>query len=369
MGTKNTSPWTQGSPLVTQIPGGPEPIESISLSSQDLAYPKSWGQPKLRNRIAEYYNHYYHSNISMENVMVFAGGRPGLLAVLMFLSKDVTVKVPSTEYTPYYDILEFLKVKYSLLESSEENLFSPSVDSFLENRTNNRQLVFLSNPSNPTGITKRGKDLKQLVENASYGNDGLLIDEAYELISNPPTSAMSYIKNIDDSNLFVCGAATKGLQAPGIRVGWVISSRKNIETLGNFSSFGIGGVSRLSQIYAENLLDKSRTDLAHNAIPKFYNKQRLRYGDAFKKMGLDLFSGDGGFYHWCKLKNGMSAEDLNNVLFKSGAAILKGNDCDMSRGGEKSSLRNFFRFSFGSLYPDSFENDIKILNKALTSIS
>lgn len=305
----------------------------------------------------------------MENVMVFAGGRPGLLAVLMFLSKDVTVKVPSTEYTPYYDILEFLKVKYSLLESSEENLFSPSVDSFLENRNNNRQLVFLSNPSNPTGITKRGKDLKQLVENASYGNDGLLIDEAYELISNPPTSAMSYIKNIDDSNLFVCGAATKGLQAPGIRVGWVISSRKNIETLGNFSSFGIGGVSRLSQIYAENLLDKSRTDLAHNAIPKFYDKQRLRYGDAFKKMGLDLFSGDGGFYHWCKLKNGMSAEDLNNVLFKSGAAILKGNDCDMSRGGEKSSLRNFFRFSFGSLYPDSFENDIKILNKALTSIS
>ena len=93
---------------------------------------------------------------------------------------------------------------------------------------------------------------------------------------------MSYIKNINNSNLFVCGAATKGLQAPGIRVGWVVASKENIEILGNFSSFGIGGVSRLSQIYTENLLERGRTDLAHSAIPKFYDKQRLMYADALK---------------------------------------------------------------------------------------
>ena len=147
---------------------------------------------------------------------------------------------------------------------------------------------------------------------------------------------MSYIKNINNSNLFVCGAATKGLQAPGVRVGWVVASKNNIEILGNFSSFGIGGVSKLSQIYTENLLDRGRTDLAHSAIPKFYDEQRLMYADAFNKMGLNLFSGSGGFYHWCKLKNNKTAEDLNRVLFKSGAAILKGNDCDMKREGDLS---------------------------------
>jgi len=367
MGTKNTSPWTQGSPLVSQIPGGPKPINSINIESADLSYPKSWGQPKLRSKIADYYNHYYHSEISMENVMVFAGGRPGLLAVLMFLSNDVTVRVPSTEYTPYYDILKFLKVKYSLVDSSEENLFMPSVDELIGNDSSERQLIFLSNPSNPTGITKKGDDLRKLVERSSFESNGLLIDEAYEIISNPPSSAMSYIKNINDSNIFVCGAATKGLQAPGIRLGWVISSTKNIEILGNFSSFGIGGVSRLSQIYAENLLDRARTDLAHNALPKFYDKQRFKYADAFNKMGLDLFSGDGGFYHWCKLKNGMTAQDLNDVLFKSGAAILKGSDCDMRREAEKSTLKNFFRFSFGSLHPDSFKSNTEILSRALNS--
>ena len=85
-------------------------------------------------------------------------------------------------------------------------------------------------------------------------------------------------------------------------------------------------------------------------------------------MGLGVFSGNGGFYHWCKLKNGMTAKDLNNILFKSGAAILKGNDCDMERKGKNSLLNNFFRFSFGSLHPKSFDNDIKILSKALLDI-
>ena len=368
MGSNNTSPWTQGSPLISQIPGGPKPIELIKINSSDLSYPKSWGHPKLRSKIADYYNYYYKSKISMENVMVFAGGRPGLLAVLMFLSKDITVRVPSTEYTPYYDILEFLKVKYSLVNSTEDNLFSPSVEELVGGKIKDKQLIFLSNPSNPTGITKRGDDLKELVERASLGKSGLLIDEAYELISSPPCSAMRYVKNIDDSNIFVCGAATKGLQAPGIRLGWVVSSKKNIEILGNFSSFGIGGVSRLSQIYAEELLERGRTDLAHYAIPKFYDEQRLKYGEAFKNMGLGVFSGNGGFYHWCKLKNGMTAKDLNSILFKSGAAILKGNDCDMERKGKNSLLNNFFRFSFGSLHSDSFDDDIKILSKALLDI-
>ena len=117
----------------------------------------------------------------MENVMVFAGGRPGLLAVLMFLSKDVMVRVSSTEYTPYYDILEFLKIKYLLVDSSQKNFFKPSIDDLVGNKANQKQLVFLSNPSNPTGITKKGDTLKELVERSSFKNSGLLIDEAYEI--------------------------------------------------------------------------------------------------------------------------------------------------------------------------------------------
>ena len=365
MGEAGTHPWSQGFPLTTQIPGGPEIPNKIDISSYDLMYPKAWGQPKLREVIANYYNEFHNAGIDSENIMIFAGGRPGLITLLLFLNSDIQVRIASTEYTPYYDMLKLLHKNYELVDSSESNNFEPSVSDYLGSN-NSRKLVMLSNPCNPTGITKSGETLNELVQSSTLENNGLLIDEAYEMFHDPPLSALKYINNINDSNLFVSGAATKGLQAPGIRIGWVIASKKNIEILGNFSSFGMGGVSRPSQLYAIKLFDKERVKLAHNAIPKYYGNQRKKYGEAFKDLGLEVFSGNGGFYHWCKLPGKLSANELNERLFSNGAAILKGTDCDMARRGKGSVLNQFFRFSFGPLKENSFESDIKILSEALS---
>jgi len=365
MGEKGTHPWSQGFPLTSQIPGGPEMPNSIKVNSDDLKYPKAWGQPELRQTIAEYYNHHYGSSIDLENVMIFAGGRPGLIALLMFLQPDIKTHIASTEYTPYYDMLRLMNRKYHLIDSTIDNNFHPSVNEYLAGESNQRKLVLLSNPCNPTGITRMGDELKELVERSSYDVNGLLIDEAYELFHSPPISAMQFMDDINNSNLFVAGAATKGLQAPGIRIGWVVAAKKYIEILGNFSSFGMGGVSRPSQLYALKLFDKERIELSRKAVPKFYDSQRNRYGKRFKELGLELYSGNGGFYHWCKLKGNLTGAELNEKLFKEGAAILKGTDCDMYRLEKNSHLKQFFRFSFGPLLPDSYESDIEILNNAL----
>jgi len=36
---------------------------------------------------------------------------------------------------------------------------------------------------------------------------------------------------INQTNLFVVGAATKGLQVPGVRIGWVVASEANVDVL------------------------------------------------------------------------------------------------------------------------------------------
>jgi DNA-binding transcriptional MocR family regulator len=127
----------------------------------------------------------------------------------------------------------------------------------------------------------------------------------------------------------------------------------------------MGGVSHLSQCYAVELLREGRTEEVRRAVPAYYGEQRARYGEAFEGLGLELFSGDGGFYHWCRLPGGMTAAELNERLFPAGAAVLKGTDCDMARLGDRSPLRSFFRFSFGPLQPESFDEDVEILRRAL----
>lgn len=365
MGDAGTHPWSQGFPRTDQLPGGPPMPTSVDIGWEDLRYPKAWGMPALREAISRYYNRWYDAGIAPENVMVFAGGRPAIVSTLLFLDPEVTVRIASTEYTPYYDLLEGLGRAYTLVPSTAENGFAPSMDDYLAGE--GRSLALLSNPCNPTGVTRTGDELARIVAAAKGADQGVLVDEAYEFFHDEPVSALRYVEDIDDSNLFVIGAATKGLQAPGIRVGWIVASREHVETLSNFSSFGMGGVSHPSQLYALKLFEESRVALARRAVPAYYDEQRDRYGASFRELGLALFSGNGGFYHWCRLPSGLTSEELNQRLFRKGAAVLKGTDCDMARRGDESPLADFFRFSFGPLSPSSFDTDIAIMRQALES--
>ena len=365
MGDPGTHPWSQGFPRTDQLPGGPAMPTSVSLEPSDLKYPKAWGLPALREAIAQYYRTHYGTKLTADNVMVFAGGRPALIAILYFLDKDITVRIAETEYTPYYDMLERFGRRYHLVSSQFTNSFTPPTADYVDVPTGTRALALFSNPCNPTGITRRGTEMRAMVRAASQSHIGVLVDEAYEFFQEPPDSALAYVDDIESSNLFVVGAATKGLQAHGIRIGWAIASKANIEVLGNFSSFGMGGVSHLSQRYALELLDPARVELARTAVPSFYRSQRERYRNAFDRLGLELHTGDGGFYHWCRLPGDLDAETFNQRLFKEGAAILKGPDCDMRRRGQASPLNQFFRFSFGPLGPESFHRDIEIFERAL----
>ena len=365
MGEEGTHPWSQGFPRTVPLPGGPDLPSTVTVTADHRKYPKAWGLPALREAIVGYYRSSYGVELSAENVMVFAGGRPALVALLLFLEPDIDVRIASTEYTPYYDILERLRRRYHLIPSGPENIFRPPVDDYTASGEG-RTLMLISNPCNPTGVTRTGEELAALVRASRGEGTGLLIDEAYELLHDEPVSALAHVDDIEEGNLFVVGAATKGLQAPGIRIGWCVSARRHIEVLSNFSSFGMGGVSHPSQCYAVELLEPGRMREVRRAVPAFYKSQRDRYGEAFELLGLDLFSGDDGFYHWCRLPDGLTAQRLNEQLFQRGAAILKGTDCDMARLGEdESPLRNFFRFSFGPLAPDSFPDDIALMTWAL----
>jgi DNA-binding transcriptional MocR family regulator len=79
------------------------------------------------------------------------------------------------------------------------------------------------------------------------------------------------------------------------------------------------------------------------------------------RLGFELFTGEGGFYHWGRLPNNLTADEFNERLFQHEAAILPGALCDMKRRGAQSPLSNFMRFSFGPLKSDSFDEDCEIL--------
>jgi aminotransferase len=373
MGTEGTHPWSQGFPLTSQLKkfGGPELPKSIDITWEDRLYPKAWGHPKLRDAIVEYYNTQYRSTITAENVMIFSGGRPGIYTVLAFLKKHVTVRIGNIEWPAYLDIMAQTKTNYEIVPFTKENNFHPKNGEYFSRKNSDKVtsiLPIISNPQNPSGQTRWGEELRELIEIAEKPKNGLLLDEAYEMFHSPSVSGIEFVKDLDNSNIFLSGACTKGLQSPGIRIGWIIASKSNIEILANYSSFGMGGVSHPSQHYAIKLLNPSRVKKARKAVEEHYNWQRERYGKAFKEMGISVYTGNGGFYHWLELPEGMTSNELNKRLFKRGAAILCAFDCDMGRPHSKdpsyiTPYARFFRFSFGPLLPETFEADINLFSE------
>ena len=375
MGTKGTHPWSQGFPLTTPLEDfdGPLLPDSIDVTWEDRFYPKAGGHPELRVAIAGYYNSQYGSEITPENVMVFAGGRPGIYSVLAFLKENVQARIGNIEWPAYLDIMEQTDTNFQIVPFTKENNFHPSNDEYFDRSGLNaktRLMPIISNPQNPSGQTRWGDELKDLIQMAEQPKNGILLDEAYEMFHSPSVSGIQFVRDLDSSNVFIAGACTKGLQSPGIRVGWVIASKKNIGTLANYSSFGMGGVSHPSQLYAVKLLEPGRVKQARKAVEEHYNWQRERYRKAFEDMGLEVYTGDGGFYHWLELPEGMTSDELNGRLFKRGAAILCASECDMARPHSKdpdyvTPYARFFRFSFGPLLPETFDTDIQLFNEVL----
>ena len=321
MGEEGTHPWSQGFPLTTPLEkfNGPTIPDSVEVTPEDRFYPKAWGHPKLRDAIAIYYNSHYGSAIAPENVMVFAGGRPGIYTVLAFLKAHVQVRIGNIEWPAYLDILHQTKANAKIVPYTKENNFHPNNSEYFDRTGLNHKtsvMPIISNPQNPSGQTRSGEELKELIQMAEQPKCGILLDEAYEMMHSPSVSGIQYVQDLDNSNVFLAGACTKGLQSPGIRIGWIVASKKNIETLSNYSSFGMGGVSHPSQHYAVKLLEPNRVKQARQAVDEHYSWQRQRYGKAFQEMGLGIYTGNGGFYHWLELPEGMTSAELNNRLLK-----------------------------------------------------
>jgi aspartate/methionine/tyrosine aminotransferase len=282
----------------------------------------------------------------------------------------VEVRIGNVEWPAYLDILTQTKTDWRVVAFNKENNFHPPNAAYFDRTGCNAKthlFPVISNPSNPTGHTRAGAELAELIAMAEQSKNGILLDEAYEWFHAGAVSGLQYVKDLDNSNCFFTGACTKGLQCPGIRVGWVVASKANIEKMANYSSFGMGGVSHPSQLYAVKLLEPSRVAQAKKAVEQHYTWQRERYGAAFKALGLTVYTGDGGFYHWLELPEGLTAKEFNVRLFKHGAAILTASDCDMARPHDKSAYdspyERFFRFSFGPLPPESFESDMALFGK------
>ncbi len=219
------------------------------------------------------------NNCRRENIMVTNGSDEALTYIFnAFISNKKNVVFTNPTYTVYQSLAERFDIGFSIIETEEDF----SID--LEKVPNAENTVFvLVNPNAQTGLYIEIENIQKFLANFK----GLLIvDEAY--IDFAPKSSVELINKYD--NIIVTKTLSKSYSLCGIRLGYAISNRHNIDALYRVKdSYNINMLTQI--IGAEAVND----DGYMKKNSKLIISERTRVSSTLKQMGFSLTDSKSNF--------------------------------------------------------------------------
>lgn len=187
-----------------------------SLNTINLNEYPNINNKKLIEALANYCDVFY------ENIQIFNGSDSALHHIFAtFTDENTKVLI----YYPNYTQIETYIKLYT------NNLFySDIINPLNEHKYNlqsveNADIIYLSNPNNPTGICLGGDIIFNLVKR--YPNKLFIIDEAYYEFSNKTCSI--FVKNFD--NIIITRTFSKAFSLASMRLGYICASPILIENI------------------------------------------------------------------------------------------------------------------------------------------
>lgn len=203
----------------------PPPPLGDFLGDLDPEMPLDWngqsflGLPALRERVIAQAS--LEEICSPDDVLITAGAAEANYLVLRQLLEDGDHMVTETPGWPQAEVMaRAAGVRVTAVPRQEESGWSLPLDRIAEAARPGTKLIFLTNPSNPTGRVLSVDEIVALVEIARRVGAWLLIDEVYAGLEwegqRTPSVAGLYEKGI------TTGSVSKALGLQGLRTGWMI---------------------------------------------------------------------------------------------------------------------------------------------------
>jgi aspartate/methionine/tyrosine aminotransferase len=195
---------------------------NVDLSDLVLFYGEHRGVVKLREAIKE-----DSKVIYIDDVIVTAGAATALFIVATsILSSEDHLIVIRPNYGTNLETPRALRCEMSIIDMSFESGFEIDIDAITNAIKPNTKLISITNPHNPSGKLYDEKTITALISLAEKHNCHLLIDETYRDL-NFQTELKPYVAELSDKVISV-SSVSKSFGAPGIRIGWIISSDKKL---------------------------------------------------------------------------------------------------------------------------------------------
>jgi len=200
-------------------------------------------------------------NLDPERVLAGSGTTQFIYSIPLALgSKRVLILGPT--YSDYADACLMHNISFRYLTTDGSVLFRHDIDE-IRNQVNGCDTVFICNPNNPTGTLIPAVELELLCR--SSPETCFIIDESY--LPFAQSDIDESMLNSGLSNLIILNSMSKIFRIPGIRIGFLISSKKIAEKLERYAL--PWSVNSLAQVSVQYLMEK------RNETESFIEKTKI----------------------------------------------------------------------------------------------
>lgn len=320
-----------------------------------MDYGHTQGEHALLSAIIQSEELRYKARLGLKNIAVVPGGRVAVSIALRTISAHLSCQpdrpalqlaVPNPDYMGYGTIISnvgpgVVRHQINLSEKTNFGATARKYINYLEANPNVNALL-LSLPANPTGQVLPPADLAKLIDFVAEENKKgrhlyLVLDEAYEnylwglkdcagydVENISALMAFAEKQNLNDSQVMVIKAATKGLVMPGERVAWVEGPEYLMDTFRNISSSDLGGTCREAQQFVSLVLPMAGpiTSTIHTEFG--HNHQLLKR--KLRQLGFEIVQPKihGSFYQLAKAPSWYAVDGVDlffRLLTESGIAV------------------------------------------------
>lgn len=298
-------------------------LEAIRNSIDELACYPDIEQSEARAKIAEY------EGVNREQVLAGNGASDLFMAVVRAINPGSALVFDPT-FSGYSYVLNSMecRTRHVIVRESEGFLITEDYLRYLDERYD---VLFLCNPSNPTGRMMKPYVLERFLDKALEIGTKVVLDESFFLMSDGADYALDdrTAKLISKyHNLYMIRSLTKTFALPGIRMGYLISDEANIRSVKgclpewNLSLPAQRAIASGMDVLMEGEYLKESLDLI--------KKERACLTETLTNMGYQVFESSAPFILF------KGREDLAEALLKRGILIR---DCSNYPGLYKGVFR------------------------------
>jgi aspartate aminotransferase len=290
-----------------------------SLNNNLTNYDLVPGLKVLREQLSNKLRSENNCNYDIDEIVVSSGAKQAITnALLALVNPGDDILVPKPYWVSYPEMIKLVNANPVFVDTNKENDFKLTKEILEKYITPNTKMLFLNNPSNPTGAVYTKEELLEIATVCLNHNIYILADEIYERIcyKDEFTSVASLSEEIKNITVTINGFS-KSFAMTGLRIGYSASNKEIAKAISTIQGHLVSHPSLTSQYVAYGAL-KDCPEYVDEVVNIYKRRRDLIVNMLDQSNKLNYVTPDGAFYIFIdlsKLKESLDYKDSFSIEF------------------------------------------------------